>query len=56
MAGTGWVGIALLIGAAIVILWLLSRGGTGQGTGGGSNQGSNQLPGGETPGGNLGWS
>ena len=44
MAATGWVGIVLLIGAAIVIFWLLSRGGVGTGTGAGSVGGSNEIP------------
>lgn len=40
----GLVGIVLLVGVALVVLWLLSQGGVGQGTGGGSVGGSNQIP------------
>jgi hypothetical protein len=44
MAAAGIAGILLLVGAAVVILWLLSRGGVGQGAGGGSTGGSNEIP------------
>lgn len=41
----GMLGIVLLVGVALVILWLLARGGIGVGTGGGSVGGSNEIPG-----------